>query len=171
MGLEVNKEKFKVFLEVAKALNKNFNITPVLFGSLGLYRIIGEFNKANDTDVLIPEEFIHERWNELINFMRNLNFELKDEHEHEFIREGEIVAFGAETDLIKYIQINPETLKTSKVEEAKFRELSPEQYLDLYKFMLRDVYRQEKRGKADQEKIALIQKYLKDKKLGFVSHL
>lgn len=51
-------------------------------------------------------------------------------------------------------------MKISEVEGAKFKELSPEQYLLVYQFMLRDTYRQEKRGKTDLEKITLIRKHV-----------
>ena len=92
--------------------------------------------------------------------MRGLDFELKDEHEHEFIRKGNFVAFADEIDLNERLQIGTKKLKVSKIGEVKFRELSVKQYLCVYKFMLRDNYRQEKRGTADIKKIALIQKYI-----------
>lgn len=39
-------KKFSIFLEVAEALNKN-GITPTLYGSLGLYRIIGQLDEID----------------------------------------------------------------------------------------------------------------------------
>ncbi len=69
MELNINKEKFEVFLEVAREINKSFNIILVLYGSLGLSRVIGEFGKANDIDVLVPKRFLKEKWNKLIGFM------------------------------------------------------------------------------------------------------
>lgn len=156
----INKEKFDIFLEVARELNKSFNIVLVLYGSLGLSRVIGEFGKVNDIDVLVPKRFLKEKWNELIGFMESLGFKLKDEHEHEFTRNGEIVAFGKEEDLSELAKIGPDELKISEIEGVKFKELSAEQYLSTYQLMLRDEYRQEKRGTADKEKIKLIEEYL-----------
>ncbi len=154
--------KLKIFLEVVRVFNRN-KIIPVLYGSLGLYRAIDELErKVNDIDILLPDEFLTEKWNQLLNIMNDLNFVLKDKYEHEFIRDREIVAFGKVRDLVKLGKIDFEELKISEKDNAKFRELSPEQYLNCYKFMLRDTYRQEKRGNADKEKIALIEKYLKD---------
>lgn len=158
-----NKEKFKIFLEVAGALNKSFNIIPILSGSLGLYRVIQMPGVINDVDVLIPDKFVNERWEELIKLMKDSGFGLKDEHEHEFERENEFVAFAAEQDLKEIIGVSPDELKVSDVGRIEFKELSPEQYLRLYQFSLRDNYRQEKRGTADQEKITLIKKYLSAK--------
>ena len=163
MGLKINKKKFEIFLKVAEELNHSLGIIPILYGSLGLYKIIGEHGKCNDIDILVPDEFVNGKWDELINLMKRMGFELKDEHEHEFIRDSEIVAFGRQDDLTKRIGLEPDNLKVSNVDNAKFKEFSVENYLLAYKFMLRDSYRQEKKGKTDQEKIAMIQKYLRTK--------
>ena len=45
--MKINKEKFETFLEIAKNLNHFLNITPIVYGSLGLYRIIGERGKCD----------------------------------------------------------------------------------------------------------------------------
>lgn len=164
MKLDINKEKFEIFLEVAKELNKSFNIVLILYGSLGLSRVIGEFGEVNDIDVLVPERFIKEGWDELNSFMQSLGFKLKDEHEHEFIKNGKIIAFGKEKDLSELAKIDPDNLKISEVEGTRFKELSPEQYLSAYQSMLRDEYRQEKRGTADKEKIKLIKEYIEKNK-------
>lgn len=163
MNLIVNKDKFEIFLEVARLLNKK-GLIPILYGSLGLNKTIGKFGKVNDVDILVPNNFIKRDWGQIVNLMQELNFELKDEHEHEFIKDGEIVAFGTEKDLIKTAQVNTKNLKISELDGIKFKELSSKQYLKVYQSILRDKYRQEKRGGADQEKIVLIQKYLGSKK-------
>ena len=159
MDLKINKEKFQIFLKVAKLLNKQ-EIIPILFGSLGLNRTIGEFGRANDIDILVPSEIINEKWHDLIKSMRSLSFKLKDEKEHEFIKNSEIVAFGKASDLAEISKINSDILKMSEVDKIKFKELSAEHHLLCYQSMLRDHYRQKKRGKEDEEKIALIKKYL-----------
>ncbi len=163
MNLSINKRKFEVFLEVSRLLN-TYGIIPILYGSLGLWKIIGEFDKANDIDILVPKKFIKEKWNFLINLVGKINFELKDEHEHEFTRDSEIIAFARQEDLEERLQINPKKIKISKINDIRFKELSPKQYLGVYQFMLRDKYRQEKLGKGDQKKINLIKKYLENRK-------
>ena len=162
MDIKINKKKFEVFLEVAGNLNNFLNVIPILYGSLGLYKIIGEYGKSNDIDVLVPDEFVDERWNELMNLMKKMGFKLENEHEHEFIRSAEIVAFAKQDDLIKRIKLYPNNLIVHNINNIKFKELSAKNYLSVYRLMLRDNYRQEKRGKADQEKIDLIEKYIKN---------
>jgi len=160
MGLKINEKKFEVFLEVARKVNDFFNVIPILYGSLGLYKIIGEYSECSDIDILIPDEFVNERWNELIDLMEKMGFKLKDEHEHEFIRGSEIVAFAKQDNLIKRIELDPNKLIVSNINNIKFKELLIKNYLSVYRLMLRDDYRQKKRKKADQEKIDLIEKYI-----------
>ena len=160
MGLKINEKKFEVFLEVARKLNDFFNVIPILYGSLGLYKIIGEYSECSDIDILIPDEFVNERWDELIDLMEKMGFKLKDEHEHEFIRGSEIVAFAKQDNLIKRIELDPNKLIVSNINNIKFKELLIKNYLSVYRLMLRDDYRQKKRKKADQEKIDLIEKYI-----------
>jgi len=158
--IEINKKKFEIFLEVAGNLNNFLNVTPILYGSLGLYKIIEEYGKCNDIDVLVPDEFVDEKWNELISLMEKIGFKLKDEHEHEFIRNSEKVAFAKQNDLIKRIKLYPNNLTVHDINNIKFKELSAKDYLSVYRLMLRDSYRQEKRGMTDQKKIDLIEKYI-----------
>jgi len=159
-----NREKFEIFLEVAEGLNKAFSVAPIITGSLGLCRVIGDFKEAEDIDIWVPREFIEVKWAETITFMKGIGFELKDEHEHEFFRQGEVVAFGSDTDLAAQAKISPDTLNVSEAGGEKFKEFTAQQYLDIYKLMLRDNYRQEKKGKNDLQKIKLIEEYIKENK-------
>lgn len=159
-----NRKKFEIFLEVAEGLNKAFSIAPIITGSLGLCRVIGDFKEAEDIDVWVSKELIEIKWAETINFMKDLGFELKDEHEHEFYRQGEVVAFGSDADLAAQAKISPDILNVFEVDGAKFKEFTAQQYLDIYKLMLRDNYRQEKKGKNDQQKIKLIKEYIEKNK-------
>ena len=160
MELKINKKKFEIFLEVAKKLNDFFNVAPILYGSLGLYKIIGEHGESHDIDVLVPDELVNKRWNELISLMKKMGFKLDNEHEHEFIRGSEIVAFATENDLKERVNLDPNSLEVSNFDNIKFKELAAKDYLSLYKFMLRDNYLQKKRGKKDRAKISLIEKYI-----------
>ncbi len=155
-----NKKKFEIFLEVSRGLNKVFNVVPVLFGSLGLYKKIGEYGQANDIDILIPEELLSKRWGELIYFMQDLGFELVDEKEHEFSRKGESVGFARQEDLPEKTEINLGNLEIFNKEGAVFKGLAAEHFLAVYELMLRDNYRQEKLGKDDKKKIELIKNYI-----------
>jgi len=161
MELKINKPKFEVFLEIAEALNKKYKIAPVLYGSLGLNRLIGEFGAVNDVDVLVPSRYIKENWKEFKIFIEEQGFVLKDEHEHEFERKGILLAFGKEEELKTFSGIDYAHLAVEDVGKVKFKVLNAKQYLRVYESMKRDEYRVEKRGKEDLDKIRRIKEYLK----------
>lgn len=156
----LKKQKIETFLDLAAKINKKFEVEPILFGSLGLKMVTGYSGKIDDTDILVPAEFVKDKWKELVEFMKENGFELKDEEEHEFEKNSNKVAFADENDLAE-VGIDKNSLKTTEKENARFKELTPEQYLTVYKEMLRDNYRQEKLGKNDKEKIAFIEDFLK----------
>ena len=160
MNMKINKKKFEIFLEIAKNLNHFLDITPIVYGSLGLYRIIGERGKCEDIDILIPNEFINEKWNELVSVMEKIGFKLGNEHKHEFIRDLGTIAFLEQNDLIRRINLYPDSLTVHSINDIKFKELSIENYLAAYKFMVQDEYRQQEKKKSDQEKVNLIEKYI-----------
>ena len=76
--------KKTMFLKNAKLLNDEFGIVPLMYGSLGLEYITNENLNADDIDILIPQAFIHEKWDEFKRTLINHGYVLVDEHEHTF---------------------------------------------------------------------------------------
>ena len=150
---------FQLFLEIARHLNK-INITPILYGSLGLSIAIRTPLTVNDVDILVPDEFIKEKWPDLMKEVISLDFELKDEKEHEFIRGAETIAFASYKTL-EDVSFTTNDLQKTEEENVSFYTLSPEQCLAVYQYCLKDSYRQDTKKKTDSEKIILIENYLK----------
>ncbi len=65
-------EKYHEFLKIAAMLNKKLGCTPLLFGSLGLSRRLDADLLPDDIDVLLPREFLTDRWTELTALMHAL---------------------------------------------------------------------------------------------------
>jgi len=149
--------KFEIFREIAEVLNKKLGVVPVLYGSLGLSRLIKENITINDIDILVPDEFVGEKWGELKKIVEKLGFELSDVSEHEFIRNGQKIAF-AEYNNLADVDLTIGDLKQSEENGISFYELNLEQYLAVYRYCLHDGYRQTKH--SDKEKIALIERYI-----------
>ncbi|TAK96223.1 nucleotide exchange factor GrpE [Patescibacteria group bacterium] len=162
MELKINKNKFEVFLEVAKEIETVFKVVPVLYGSLGLARVVGEDGEANDIDIFVPWKCLDEGWEEMLDMMAKLGFGLEDAKLRAFKRGKEIVSFGKEEDLMELAKVNPNELRVAKVEDVSFRELRPEHYLNFYRYMLKNDHRQNERGNADQDKISRIEAFLKN---------
>ncbi len=153
-------KKIKDALWVIGLLNKK-GIVPVLYGSLGLYQIIEPLGKIDDIDLLVYETWITNKWDELRSYLEKYQFQLEDEHEHEFSHPNisGYVAFGSIEESGKHsgLQLNEANLVESGV---KYYALSARQYLKAYKACLKDDYRQGKKGDADRIKIKALEKHL-----------
>lgn len=153
--------RFKIFLEVVKALNKEFGIKPILYGSFGLEQVLRKNLKAQDIDVLISDGVLENSWDKLVRVMSGLGFVLDDLKEHEFVRVGERLAFAPQSDLAKLTGLTSGMLKNFKVGGAEYKGLNASQYLTLYESLRDDPYRR-KTGKMqkDEEKIKMIKELL-----------
>ncbi|HEY0602440.1 MAG TPA: hypothetical protein VGD58_05990 [Herpetosiphonaceae bacterium] len=155
------RQAFDLFLAVATQLNRELLIVPVLYGSLGLARVLHASQSVGDVDILVPAAFLAQRWPELLALMERLHFALVDAREHEFRRGDESVAFADQESLVPFANVDPGTLATATVQGVHFKELSPQDYLAVYRVSQHDGYRRDKRGKRDAEKIAQIETFLK----------
>lgn len=159
--MEINKKKFQVFLEVAKALNTSFGFPPILYASLGLNRVIGEFGQADDIDIMVPDDYLSYDLERLVELMTGLGFKLKEDPGNEFIKGDEIIAITKESELTKLAGVDPDSLEVAEVDGARFRELSPRQYQTFYQHLLDDPERL--KHKKDQLKLLLIDNFLQSK--------
>lgn len=154
-------EKFKVFLATAKILNTDFDCVPVLYGSLGLWQVAKHSFEIKDIDILVPDNLIENDWPQLKISMENIGYVLNDLHEHEFIKDGQKVAFGEFSAIYDDLNIDVEKLRVTEISDITFKELSLEQYLVAYKYVLHDSYRKNSKQKNDQEKISFIEEQLR----------
>ncbi len=153
----MNEEKWKLFLEVARTLNRR-GVTPLLYGSLGLWRRTGELISADDIDVLLPKIWLSEQWGALQALLHEEGWRLIDAHEHAFEKRGVHCSFAALEELETFAGVPIPEIETHAESGAKYRLLSVKQYLAVYKASAKDGYRVNTRGKKDAEKIALLEK-------------
>jgi hypothetical protein len=134
----------KEFLNLANLLNTRLNIIPLLYGSLGLQKRTGIFFHPKDIDILIPELYITEKWNELKIVIENDGYQLIDLHEHEFSNKNYIIAFSFIEDLKKFANIEIKSIEIIIEKEIRYYLLSERQYLDVYTQSSKDSYRNNK---------------------------
>lgn len=158
----ISDELFEEFLNIVRALNKELNITPVLYGSLGLKQITGIDFSSQDIDVLIPLEFLNERWTDFHGVVTGLGYELVDLHEHEFRRNEFKIAFAFEEDLLLFAAVDYMSLKVTEGAGARYRQLSLEDFLRVYSESVTDGYRRTKKNKEDVDRISVIQRLLRN---------
>ena len=155
--------KKSMFFENAKLLYDNFGIIPLMYGSLGLEYITNENLNADDIDILIPEVFVIERWNEFKHFMTGKGYILLDEHEHTFLKNGVLYSYASIEELKPFAGIDIPDIEKHCNSGIKFKVLSLEQYLKVYRASAKDGYRITVREKKDNDKIAFIERRLKIK--------
>ncbi|SDJ25671.1 hypothetical protein SAMN05216352_1472 [Alteribacillus bidgolensis] len=68
------------FIKIAKNFNKELDIIPVLYGSLGLEKVTGVKFSPQDIDILVPLTFLEEKWNIFKSQIEQLGYELIDLH-------------------------------------------------------------------------------------------
>jgi hypothetical protein len=151
-------KKYEMFILMCKTLNKEFNITPILFGSLGLEVLSGYDFNADDIDVLIPGIYLDEKWNLIRIIVESLGYRFKDLHEHEFIKNNVKLAFGIEESLLDFANINWRKLKSINDFGAKYKLLNYSEYLMVYKQSYQDSYRRDKNNGKDLSKIEYLEK-------------
>jgi hypothetical protein len=78
--------KKMLFLDNAKLLYDSFSIIPLLYGSLGLEVLTNECLNSDDIDILIPDIYLKEKWNEFKSFLINNGYKIYDDYEHTFVK-------------------------------------------------------------------------------------
>lgn len=156
-------DKYKEFLRIAKHLNSELHIIPVLYGSLGLSRIIQIDLDSKDIDILVPQKYITTDWAVLIKILSKINYELVDEKEHEFVYLNNKIGIAFEEDLSSFAKVDYKTLKTVSDNGVNYKILNISQYKKIYEMSIKDSYRLQNKNKKDLEKIKLIDNYLNEK--------
>ncbi|MHB1154596.1 MAG: hypothetical protein ACYC00_19995 [Eubacteriales bacterium] len=161
-------EKIRVFLDLARKLNKKFSVIPLLQGSLGLKMLVHDDLNPGDIDIAVPQHLYRfpERWNDLLSFMLKEGYVLTDLHEH-FFQKGEIeVNFsaidgvGGIPSLEVFADIDVREIPIMETDGAIYKLMTLEQYYKVYSRSLEDNYRADKSGYKDQNKIDIIKKAL-----------
>lgn len=161
-------EKFEVFLDLARKLNKKFSVIPLLQGSLGLKMLVNDDLNPSDIDIAVPQHLYRfpERWNDLLSFMLKEGYVLTDLHEH-FFQKGEIeVNFsaidgvGGIPSLEVFAGIDVREIPIMETDGAFYKLMTLEQYFKVYSRSLEDNYRADESGHKDQNKIDILKKAL-----------
>ena len=153
-------KKFKTFLEIVEVLNKH-GIIPTLYGSLGLYHLIGQLDEIDDIDIVIPEIYAKEKLSELINIVASVGYKQDKTFPHEFFKENEQVGFELEEELKEFAGVDLSNYKATKINNAEFRELSLGDYLKFYSKALKEC---EDKKRKTKTKVDVLEKLLKNRR-------
>lgn len=150
--------KYNEFLRIARRLNDELDIVPVLYGSLGLQVKSGIDLDPQDIDVLVPLEYLQEKWDGLRQTVEKMGYSFVDLHEHEFRKDGSKLAFAFMEDLAVFAGVDYSRLERVEEDGAMYQALSLEDFLKVYSNSLKDGYRRVKNNNKDMTKIEFIKK-------------
>jgi len=131
-------------------------ISCILYGSTGVSLHLGEYKRSfGDVDLLVPPEYLQEKWPQLIDLMAAQGFMMVDEREHEFKKDTASVAFASQSILQRDgIVLADSDLVQVPLDGYLVTTLTPAAFLRAYQFSARDGYRRTTRKKNDDTVIA-----------------
>ena len=144
---------YEEFIRICKTLNGQLQITPVLYGSLGLGKVAQTDFLPQDIDILVPRVYLEERWDELLEIMGQLGYSLADLREHEFSNGETQIGFAFAEDLKRFADVAYQELETVEESGAAYHVLTAGDYLKVYTKSAQDGYRRTKNNQKDLEKL------------------
>ncbi|AMA52432.1 hypothetical protein [Bacillus inaquosorum] len=151
---------YNEFINIAKTLNKELDIIPLLYGSLGLEKVTGLDFSPEDIDILIPLIFLEEKWEKLKKIMDLQGYKMVDLHEHEFRKTNTKIGIAYIEDLKPFADVDYNNLEIFEDYGAKYHLLTIYDYLKVYNKSLLDGYRRTKKNNKDQSKINILNKLI-----------
>lgn len=139
---------------------KASGIEPIIYGSLAVSFYLGKYKQEFvDFDLLVSDEWLEARWPEFQLMLKQMSYDLIDEHEHEFTLQ---VAGSPSLNFAKISILERDNIcridETTEIKVGNhvFRTLTAKHLLQAYRFSEKDGYRKEKRGKKDAHVIKLL---------------
>ena len=156
------KARFDAFIKNIIELQNEFSFVPLLYGSLGLEVLTGEWLNPKDIDILIPDLYINsEKWEVFKSYLESLDYILIDLHEHTFKKDNILFSYASIENLEEFAGIKESEIEEKTASNIHYKLLNLKQYLAVYEASLKDGYRQNKKEKDDLNKIELIKKLIK----------
>lgn len=153
---------YKEFLTIAKLLNQQLEIVPVLYGSLGLEKVTKLNFSPQDIDILIPLSFLEEKWQLLQDVMDQLGYTMVNFQEHEFLKNDIKIGFAFTEDLLAFADVDYKNLKVIDDNGSRYYLLTISDYIKVYTRSLQDGYRRNKNNNKDLNKIEILNEIVQE---------
>jgi hypothetical protein len=144
----------KEFFALAKKMNEQFSIIPLLIGSVGLNMLVDDDVWMGDLDIVIPHYMRPDRkWicPNYVKFMENEGYEFVDVWEGEF-HKGEIMIHTSGDNLFEgYADIDIRSCPIVQTDGAIYKMLTLEQHLILYTATAEYKFRDREENNLDYE--------------------
>ncbi|MDR2569904.1 MAG: hypothetical protein LBD23_06355 [Oscillospiraceae bacterium] len=127
--------KEKEFFRLAKKMNEQFAIIPLLFGSVALNMLVEDDVYMGDIDIAVPHYMRPDRkWicPDLVKFMENEEYEFTCLHEGEFHKGDIMIHFAGDNGFMEYADIDVTKSPIMQTDGAMYKILTLEQQVNSY---------------------------------------
>jgi len=155
---------FKEFIEIARLLNKQLDILPVLYGSLGLGIVAKVDFSPQDIDILVPLTYLEDKWEILQYTMEQLGYRMVNLHEHEFVKNDIKIGFAFTEDLLEFADVDYTSLNLVEDTGSEYYLLTIPDYVKVYNQSLQDGYRRTKNNNKDLKKVKILTEIIQGQK-------
>jgi len=157
-----NKQILKLFIRLGRRLNA-IEIEPVVYGSLGLY-FLGKKVIVNDVDFLLADKDFNRKWNDVKKLLKENKCEIDPDHEREFDCGGVFVSFLKLSEVSRLAKIDFPHLERNEYKGLVYRNLTLQQYLNIYRNGLKNKWRRKKKKQDDLDKIEIIRESIEKRR-------
>lgn len=147
---------YKEFIEIARSLNQQLDIVPVLYGSLGLGIVAKVDFTPQDIDILVPLTYLEEKWGVFQYTMEQLGYSMVNLQEHEFVKNDITIGFAFTEDLLEFANVDYTNLNEFEDNGSEYYLLTITDYVNVYNKSLQDGYRRTKNNNKDLKKVQIL---------------
>ena len=147
---------YKEFIEIARLLNRQLDILPVLYGSLGLGIVAKVDFSPQDIDILVPLTYLEEKRKLLQHTMEQLGYRMVNLQEHEFVKNDIKIGFAFTEDLLEFANVDYTNLNEFEDNGSEYYLLTITDYVKVYNKSLQDGYRRTKNNNKDLKKVQIL---------------
>jgi len=155
---------YKEFIEIARLLNQQLDILPVLYGSLGLGIVAKVDLSPQDIDILVPLTYLEEKWQTLQYSMELLGYRMVNLQEHEFVKNDIKIGFAFTEDLLEFADVDYTNLNVFEDNGSEYYLLTISDYVKVYNQSLQDGYRRTKSNNKDLKKVKILNSIIQAQK-------
>jgi hypothetical protein len=144
-----------VLLDIVKHLNHQFQITPILYGSFAVEKVLGQDLLAKDIDLLIPSHYFKDRQG-IITYLLFQGYEyIQDEVIH-LSKDRIDIELADETYWMKHALLDPKAFHQIQAETCTYQILGAKNLLNLYQYLVTLKDRSFEKKQNDLRKITLL---------------
>lgn len=120
------------FTRIAAGLNKQLRVVPVLYGSVGLSRILQDDLYPRGIDMLLPKAWLEEGYAMLQSALEEEGYSLVDEEKYIFAGARAMLTIWPIENVLPILHANGALLRTVNENGAEFQELRLSDYRRIY---------------------------------------